>query len=614
MIQLTDIQRQAVLHTDTPALVVAGAGSGKTRTLTAKIAHLISLGFKPESILAITFTNKAAEEMKTRLVKLTGLPLKSFPWVRTYHSACFRILKIHCNLLGFSQPLQIFSPYQQKKILTEIFINLNYDKKNLQTAAANISMAKNSGNHVKYFDEKTNLFQINIYEIYKEYEKALFNANAVDFDNILMFVRNILRDNQDLRKQYKQKFKYILVDEYQDSNNIQDELTKQFLDKGNLFCVGDDWQSVYGFRGSNINNFINFKNNYPDAKIFRLEENFRSADEIIKVANDLIENNFNKISKECFSKKKGGIISEHRFPDETSEANWIVKKINSLSDAKINLNKIAVLYRTKACSYAFEKAFRTHGISYKMLGSKGFFERKEIMDITCYLIAAVYPNDNVAFERIINLPKRGIGPKMLNKISSMMEKGVSLSDAARQTILKKIMSEKIHRALKTLMGALDKIKLLSPDMAIKEVLYQLKYLDYLKKYSKTDAEFISRKENIDELIYTASKKKDIIEFLEEASLVKEDKKDDNEENSEAVNLSTIHASKGLEFTAVFVTCCEEQLFPHWKSLNSKEELEEERRLMYVAITRAEHYLYLTSSSFRRNQSSRKSRFIFEMLI
>ena len=614
MIQLTDVQKQAVLHTDTPALVVAGAGSGKTRTLTAKIAHLISLDFEPERILAITFTNKAAEEMKTRLVQLTGLPFKRFPWVRTYHSACFKILKNHFRLLGFSQSPQIFLPYHQKKILGEIFVKLNYDKKNLPAASANISMAKNSGNHIKYFDEKTTGYPVNYHEVYKKYEETLFAANAVDFDNILMFVRNILRDNPDLRKKYKEKFQYILVDEYQDSNNIQDELTKQLLYKGNLFCVGDDWQSVYGFRGSNINNFINFKNRYPDAKIFRLEENFRSADEIIKIANDLIENNYNKISKECFSKKQGGIIDEHRFPDETSEAAWVAKKIISLNRSKSNLNKIAVLYRTKACSYAFEKAFRSYGISYKMLGSKGFFERKEIMDITCYLMAAVYHNDNTAFERIINLPKRGIGPKMLNKISSMMRDGASLSDAARQTVIKKIMSEKIHQSLKTLMNTLDKIKLLSPDLAIKEVLYQLNYLDYLKKYSKSDTEFISRKENIDELIYTASKKTDIIEFLEEASLVKEDKKDDNEENSEAVSLSTIHASKGLEFAVVFVTCCEENLFPHWRSVNSEKELEEERRLMYVAITRAEQYLYLTSSSFRRNQNCRKSRFIYEMLI
>jgi len=286
-IKLSAEQKAAVEYFG-PALVVAGAGSGKTRTLTAKIAYLINNGYSPENILAITFTNKAAGEMKHRLVDLTGLSLDRFPWVRTYHSACFRILKQHCNLLGFKYPLQIYSEYQQQKVLKQIIAKLNIDKKYFFPIRSHISNAKNSGNPDAYFEGHQRIAFTHLVDIYDLYEKELFEKNAVDFDNILLMTRNLLRDHHEIQFQYQSLFSYILVDEYQDTNDLQENLTRLFLGNDKLFCVGDDWQAIYGFRGSNVEHFLRFLKNYKGSKIFRLERNYRSADEIVQIANELI--------------------------------------------------------------------------------------------------------------------------------------------------------------------------------------------------------------------------------------------------------------------------------------------------------------------------------------
>ena len=306
--ELSSEQQAAVEHTGAPALVVAGAGSGKTRTLTAKIEYLIQKGYDPGNILAITFTNKAADEMKRRLEDLTGMPRFRFPWVRTYHSACFRILKRHCEVLGYASPLQIYSGYQQQKLLKELIVGAGFDKKHTLPVLSQISNAKNSGNPDTYFDVRRRRFRLPIQTLYKSYEKALRDANAVDFDNILLMTRNLLRDHDTIRREYQETFRYILVDEYQDSNDLQEELTRLFLKNGNLFCVGDDWQAIYGFRGSNVNHFLSFPKTYPGARVFRLERNYRSVDEIVQAANDLIGYNKQRMEKRCFSKKRGGIV------------------------------------------------------------------------------------------------------------------------------------------------------------------------------------------------------------------------------------------------------------------------------------------------------------------
>ncbi len=611
--QLSAKQKEAVEYIGSPTLVVAGAGSGKTRTLTAKIAHLMSSGYDPERILAITFTNKAAGEMKSRLVRMTKTPSERFPWVRTFHSACFRILKKHCSLLGYNTPLQIYAGYQQQKIIKDIIVGkLNFDKKHVQPVLSQISSAKNSGNPFDYLDHKLHSFRIKLLDVFNLYEKELKSKNAVDFDNILLLTRNLLRDHKDVRKRYKKLFQFILVDEYQDTNNLQEDLTGLLLRNGNLFCVGDDWQAIYSFRGSNMDHFLSFPEKYKEARVFRLEQNYRSADEIVKTANDLIGYNDHKMEKTCFSDKRGGLVEIYDFSNEKKEADWVAKKIKSLREMGLASNKMAVLYRTKFCSLSFEQTFRSLGIPYRMLGGKGFFERKEVMDINCYLAAAVFKKDDASFERIVNIPKRGIGPAAVNKIAQIKTGEMSLQDAARNALREKLLAPQIYNSLSEVIRLLDDIKDMKPDAAIRKILSKVKYMDYIKDYSIANSmDYTSREENIEQLIYSASQKDTIVEYLEEAALIKEDKEDEEDKKS-GVILSTIHASKGLEYRVVFVVACEEKLFPHWRSLDSEMGLHEERRLMYVAMTRSEHYLFLTHANFRKGQYNRKSRFLYEI--
>ena len=438
--QLSAAQQAAVEHTGSPALVVAGAGSGKTRTLTAKFAHLVENGMPPENILAITFTNKAADEMKTRLLRMTGLPMFRFPWVRTYHSACLQILKVHCNRLGYQQPLQIFTTYHQQKAIKEILIGLNYDKKHAMGVLSQISNAKNTGSPRAYFDKHPRQGNVRLIDVFDRYETTLRMANAVDFDNILLLTRNLLRDHADIKEQYRNQFKYILCDEYQDTNDLNEEITALLLKDGNLFAVGDDWQSIYSFRMSNVGHFLAFKKKYKGAKIFRLEQNYRSADEIVQLGNHIIGNNENRMEKDCFSEKRGGVVEIHEFDIDGEEARWVVDKVKSLARMKVPYEKMAVLYRTKFCSLPFEQAFRRADIPYHMMGGKGFFERLEIMDLNCYLAAAAFDRDDTSFERILNTPKRGIGPGTVKKISQMRGENMSLKEAARKAVSDRVLA------------------------------------------------------------------------------------------------------------------------------------------------------------------------------
>lgn len=614
IMRLSVEQKEAVEYIGSPSLVVAGAGSGKTRTLTAKISYLMSSGYDPERILAITFTNKAADEMKSRLVRMTKTQSEHFPWVRTFHSACFKILKKHCSLLGYNIPLQIYAGYQQQKIIKDIIVGrLNFDKKYVQPVLAQISSAKNSGNPLEYLDQKLHSFRIRLLDVFNLYEKELKSNNAVDFDNILILTRNLLRDHKDVRKQYQKLFQFILVDEYQDTNNLQEDLTGLLLRNGNLFCVGDDWQAIYSFRGSNMDHFLSFSEKYKEARVFRLEQNYRSADEIVRTANDLIGYNDYKMEKKCFSDKRGGLVEIYDFFDEKKEAYWVAGKIKALCETGLVYSKIAVLYRTKFCSLSFEQAFRALGVPYRMLGGKGFFERKEVMDINCYLTAAVFQKDDASFERIVNIPKRGIGPAAVNKIAQIKTGKMSLQDAARKALGEKILAPGIYNSLKQVIGLLDSIKGIKPDDAIREVLAAVNYMDYIKEYSKAGSmDYTSREENIEQLVYSASQKESIVDYLEEAALIKEDKGDEDENKKKGVNLSTIHAAKGLEYKAVFVVGCEERLLPHWKSFDSDMGINEERRLMYVAMTRAEHFLFLTHADYRKGKYNKKSRFLDEI--
>ncbi len=609
--ELSSQQKEAVHHTGTPALVVAGAGSGKTRTLTAKFSHLVNQGLDPKRILAITFTNKAADEMKSRLMKMTGLDYRSFQWVRTYHSACLMILKQHCGRLKYVPPLQVLSVYQQEKLATEICIKNNIEKKQGPRILSTISRAKNSGNPGKYLDTRTSMFSIHMKDLFAQYEERLKEMNGVYFDNILLKTRDLLRDRKDVREFYQNYFSYILVDEYQDTNNLQDDLTGLLLGSHrNLFCVGDDWQAVYGFRGSNVNHFLGFSEKYKDAKIFRLEENYRSADEIVQAANDLIDYNPDKMDKKCFSRKKGGVVEIYDFLSDSHEAEWVARRIKGLNRQGVGIayDKMAVVYRTKFCSLPFERIFRAYRIPYSLKGSQGFFERMEILDINSYLGAAFFPQDDVSFERVLNTPKRGIGPALVKKMADMRSQGVSLQDAARIMVQDRVLSKKIHEGLSALLELLGEIASLPPAQAMDTVLEKTGYLAYLEKKTKTSEEYISKKENIEQLMYTARAKETLLEYLEEAALIREDKEDEDE--SSGVSLLTIHSAKGLEFDTVFIVGCEERLFPHWRSIDAGDPaLFEERRLMYVAMTRAERFLYLTHANYRKGEFATRSRFI-----
>lgn len=614
--ELSDQQQNAVNHTGSPALVVAGAGSGKTRTLTAKFSHLVNKGHDPKRILAITFTNKAADEMKSRLIEMTGLPYQAFQWVRTYHSACLMILKKHCEKLGYISPLQVLSVYQQQKLGKELCVKNNIEKKQSNKILSTISRAKNFGNPEKYFDLKPGFFGINIEDLYGQYEDRLKEMNCVDFDNILLKTRDLLRDHTEIRDSYRDYFSYILVDEYQDTNNLQDDLTNLLLGKHrNLFCVGDDWQAVYGFRGSNVNHFIGFPEKYKDSKIFRLEQNYRSADEIVQAANDLIDYNPDKMEKKCFSKKKGGVVEIYDFMSDSREAEWVARRIKGLNrqGQGIGYDKMAVVYRTKFCSLPFEKIFRSYQIPYHMRGSQGFFERMEILDINSYLSSAFFPNDDVSFERIVNTPKRGIGPSMVKKMGAIRTEGKSLQDAARTMIRDRVLTKKIHENLSRVIEILDEIVDLPPARAMEIVIDKTGYYEYLEKKTKTKEEFVSKKENIEQLIYTARGKEDLLEYLEEAALIREDKEDEEETDSSGVSLLTIHSAKGLEYDTVFIVGCEERLFPHWRSIDAGDSaVFEERRLMYVAMTRAERFLYMTHTNYRKGEFASKSRFISQI--
>ncbi len=609
--QLSPQQQAAVEHTGSPALVVAGAGSGKTRTLTAKFAHLVQSGIPPERILAITFTNKAADEMKGRLIRMTGLGEQRFPWVRTYHSACFQILKVHSHRLGYQQPMQVFTSYHQQKTVKDVLLALNYDKKHAMGVLAQISNAKNSGHPRAYFDRHPRQGPIRLIDAYDRYEEILKAANAVDFDNILLLTRNLLRDHEDLRHRYRSQFEYILCDEYQDTNDLNEEITALLLQAGNLFAVGDDWQSIYSFRMSNVSHFLSFSRKYPGARIFRLEQNYRSADEIVQLGNRVIGFNANRMEKACFSETDGGVVETHEFYTDQEEARWVADKIGSLARLNIAYDSMAVLYRTKFCSLPFEQAFRRAQIPYTMMGGKGFFDRVEVLDLNCYITAAVFRKDDAAFERILNTPKRGIGPGTVKTIGRMRTGDMSLQDAARQAVAERLLTPKLYANLSNLLELLDEIHDLRPDEAIQRTIARTGYLDHLENYTRSNSmDFTARQENIDQLIHAASQKETIVEYLEEAALIREDK--DEESASPGVNLSTVHGAKGLEFHTVFVIGCEEQLFPHWRSMESDEDLEEERRLMYVAVTRAERCLYITSASVRKGQFNARSRFLDEI--
>jgi DNA helicase II / ATP-dependent DNA helicase PcrA len=619
---LSQAQEAAVRYIANPTIVTAGAGSGKTRTLTHKIAYLVNeLDFPPDKVLAITFTNKAAAEMKGRLEQITGRPVADFPWVRTFHSACFKILKEHCELLGYQKPVSIHDDSQQRTHLKKALAEFNLDKKFLYAAVSMISHAKNSGDPHYYLNRYGKLPRKR--ELYALYNEMLERSNAVDFDDILLLTRDLLNKFPEIRKRYQQNFDYILIDEFQDTNNIQNEIVDLLLRDGNLTVVGDDYQSIYKFRGAEPLHFINFPQKYHQARVFKLEENYRSTAQIVAASDTLIANNTQRMEKTCFSSREGELIQVSHFPDDEAEAEWVAGKCwEYASYEEIPLEEIAILYRTKFTSLPFERALRFARVPYSMSGAQGFFQRREIQDIHAYLLSAINPRDEIAFERILNVPRRGIGPAALKKMLLCKEKEMSLQEACRKCTQNRILPPKTTAALDGLLRFLEALKSEKPDAAIERVFHEMHYDEHLMSIAENSEDFESRLENIKQMIFDASRKGSIVEYLEDAALLREDQ--DLSDTRSGVRLSTIHAAKGLEFKVVFIVALEEGILPHSRSLkretedeNEDEEafdegIEEERRLMYVAMTRASDRLHLTLAQSRRGETTAPSRFLKEI--
>ena len=447
----------------------------------------------------------------------------------------------------------------------------------------------------------------------------LERSNAVDFDDILLLTRDLLSRFPEIRKRYQEGFDYILIDEFQDTNNIQNEIVDLLLRNGNLTVVGDDYQSIYKFRGAEPLHFINFPQKYDHAKVFKLEENFRSTAQIVAASDVLIAKNMQRMKKTCFSSRQGELIQVDSFVDEEEEARWVAGKCREYASyEQIPLERIAVLYRTKFTSLSFERALRSARVPYSMSGAQGFFQRREIQDIHAYLLSAVNPKDEIAFERILNVPRRGMGPAALKKVLLCKEREMSLPEACRKTVQQRALPPKTAAAVEALLRFLESLKLEKPDAAIERVIREMHYDDHLMALAENIEDFESRHENIKQMIYDASRKESITEYLEDAALLREDQ--DLSDTKAGVRLSTIHAAKGLEFKVVFIVALEQGILPHSRSLKAEDEeaadqdegLEEERRLMYVAMTRASDRLHLTLALNRRGQPAEPSRFLEEI--
>ena len=636
--ELNDSQRAAVLYNDGPSLVVAGAGSGKTRVLTYKIAYLLEQGMEPWSILALTFTNKAAREMKARIEKQVGERAK-YLWMGTFHSIFSRILRREAEAIGFFSNFTIYDAADSKSMIKTIIKDMRLDDKTYKPGMIQnrISLSKNYlilpadySKDVEALQDDANQKIPLVSEIYRQYVDRCKNSNAMDFDDLLVYTYVLFRDHEDIRCKYADQFKYVLVDEYQDTNYAQHSIVLQLTKDSQRVCVvGDDAQSIYSFRGANIDNILKFTKLYKNAKLFKLERNYRSTQEIVNAANSLIAKNTDQIRKEVYSKKEiGDPLQVFSAYSDIEEGAIVVKQINHLHCREnCSYSDIAILYRTNAQSRIFEESFRKQNIPYKIYGGLSFYQRKEIKDVISYFRLAVNPNDEEAFKRIINYPTRGIGDITLNKISvAALKNNVSLWT---------ILTDLEDNGLDINKGTLNKLngfRMLMEGFqkqAMELDAYQVA-MNIVKEsgvvndiYQSTDPEDLSRQENLEELMnglkdFVDGRQEEgnehllLSDYLAEISLLT-DQDNEKDENTDKVTLMTIHSAKGLEFRNVFIVGLEENLFPSPMSLNSERQLEEERRLFYVAITRAEEHCFLSFAKMRykygQTEFSSPSRFL-----
>lgn len=606
---LNDKQKEAVLATDGPCLVIAGAGSGKTKVLTHKIAYDIESGIKPWNILAITFTNKAANEMKERIEKLIGDAAKDL-WMGTFHSICVRILRRYIDRIGYKTDFVIFDTSDQKTLIKECLKTLKVDDK-IFTDRGVLSEISNGKNEmlepkaygVKYagdFRKKT------IAEIYELYQRRLRENNAIDFDDIINFTIKILSENPDVLDYYTEKFKYILVDEYQDTNKAQFTLVSLLASKyGNVTAVGDNDQGIYSFRGADISNILNFERDFPGTRIIKLEQNYRCTGNILKAANAVIKHNENKYDKKLWTEnEEGHLPCIYCGEDEYDEGRYIVEQINHLKTEEYYKNSdFTILYRMNAQSRAIEDILMREGIPYKVIGGLKFYERKEIKDIIAYLRLIHNSADNLSLKRIINEPKRGIGKTSIEQIQEISDKtGNSMYEIIRNAQeygLTRVFSNSrdFIEQIEYLKSKKDELKI--SDL-IKETLNKTGYTKALENENSVEAE--TRIENLEEFLTVAiefeeeSADNTLSEFLENITLSSDI--DGMEDQDNSITLMTLHSAKGLEFPVVFLVGMEEGIFPGYKTIGEPQALEEERRLFYVGITRAKQYLYLTCAKHR----------------
>ncbi|TCK04560.1 DNA helicase-2/ATP-dependent DNA helicase PcrA [Phorcysia thermohydrogeniphila] len=613
-------QKEAVLYFDSPLLILAGAGSGKTRVITYKIAYMVKeLKVRPERILAVTFTNKAAREMKERVEKLVGQEAPVF--VATFHSFCVRLLRAHSKRVGYSPNFLILDTDDKRRLLREVIRDLNLDPERYSPSAI-ASVISNIKNGL-YSEESMSVYYDRIKDVLEAYNRRLRENNALDFDDLLIYGRELLKDPE-LQKRYSNYFAYVLVDEYQDTNNLQYEIVRALSkEKGNICVVGDEDQCIYTWRGANIENILSFERDFPNAKIIKLERNYRCTKTILEAANAVIKNNRLRKGKVLFTDNpKGELIRVFTAETDTEEAKFVASTIKQLIKKGKKPSDIAVFYRTNSQSRVLEDALRREGISYQIVGGVKFYERKEIKDVIAYLRVALFETDTISLFRILNTPRRGLGTAVERELRAILQSEKSNIKALE--LLKERVSEKQRRAVSDLLSTVENIKekvhTLPPYDLIKFIVVATGYEEFLRKEHPEDWE--SRMENVRELGNTLQEFAErekltgeglYLEFLNTITLSSDQ---DELKEGEKVTLMTVHASKGLEFPIVFITGLEEGLFPHVKSLDTTEEVEEERRLFYVAITRAMELLILSRAKKRRVFGSLKdvkeSRFLSEI--
>lgn len=626
--ELNDKQYEAVTNTEGPSLVIAGAGSGKTKVLTHKIAYLIGeKAVKPWNVLAITFTNKAANEMKERVKNLVG-DTASDIWMGTFHSICARILRKTIDRIGFDSSFVIFDTSDQKSMIKKILKEQNLDDKIFSDKSIlyEISNAKNEMLTPEKYAAKANgdFRKEKIAEIFALYQKRLKENNAIDFDDIINFTIEILLDNPDILEYYSDKFKYVLVDEYQDTNKAQFTLVTLLASRfGNITVVGDNDQGIYSFRGADISNILNFEKDFPGTKIIKLEQNYRCTQSVLNAANEVIKNNETKYEKKLWTSNEAGSLPKvYRGDNEYDEANYIVEQINHLRRAEYyKYSDFAVLYRMNTQSRSIEDILRRENIPYKIIGGLKFYERKEIKDIIAYLRLIHNTADNLSLTRIINEPKRGVGKTSLENVEQLaIAQGISMYE-----IIKRADEFGLNRVFgntREFVAAIENLRaeketILVSDL-IKNTLQKTGYTKALEDENTTEAE--NRIENLNEFLTVAiefeeqSADHSLTEFLEGITLSSD--LDGMEETQDSVTLMTLHSAKGLEFPAVFLVGMEEGIFPSYKSIGEPKELEEERRLCYVGITRAKEKLFMTCAKqrtiFGSTSFNNVSRFIKEI--